>query len=461
MSTSHTEQQASIAPLHRDDPTILDGLDRRSIVRDIATRLATEKLPVIFGLHGDWGAGKTSALRAVQHVLTGHDHHTEGPEDLTGGIYSNSTVTVWFEAWRYQNEASPLAALLQEMRRQFSLSKRIKSNAKKLGEVTFRSLLGTLDDAAKIIGLENTPVSLTKIQSIGEQYEREKLQSTLQTDTIQEHLTDTIGALLPKSQKGSPTPRVIIFVDDLDRCHPDSAFRLLEGLKIYMNLPNCAFILGMNQRTVIEFIAHQSKRDPRDSNILLDAEAYLEKLCNHIWRLPLPAKPIGYFKSLVSSPSARAALPGDDDETTPPYLPPNPRRLRALANVYNRLITYTEHLEPTVKDELFFNRLLVVAYVYQFHSELYLRWVYEPNFFISMLNWALRTDNKSDPPFQSFSLPTRPAMSTASFPAGAAEIASNYPDPAGPGVFWIAPLLQTKLANSTPGDFLKMLELRV
>lgn len=448
--------------LHRDDYTVTDQLDRRALVRAIAEVLAKDTPPQVFGLHGDWGSGKTSTLRAIRYQLTGDDTFGEKPQDLDGGLHSGHVVTVWFEAWRYQNETAPIVALIQEIRRELSRAKKIKSEAGKLGTVAVSALLDSLDKAAKLVGWESAPMSPQRIQSIGEQWEKEHYAATLQTDSVQDVLTQAITNLLPPQRKGFPTPRVVVFIDDLDRCSAEAAFRLLEGLKIYLNLKNCVFVLGMNQQVVTEAIAERLKKDDRDAAVLLRAEAYLEKLCSNIWRLPLPQHPLSYFIGLVDNPDARAALakariPGPGQAPGPSFLPPNPRRLRALANVYNRLRhqavndTYTSDINL---------RLLVVSYVYQFHSELFQRWHYDTNFFNKMRTWSSSgtADEKTEPYFSRLSLPTQLKVDTTSPTPGGGGVESRFPDPAAPGIFWIAPLLQQPpLSNAVAEEFRALL----
>lgn len=67
--------------MHRDDYTVTDKLDRRALVRTITEVIAKDRAPQVFGLHGDWGSGKTSALRAIRYHLTGEDVFGEKPDD--------------------------------------------------------------------------------------------------------------------------------------------------------------------------------------------------------------------------------------------------------------------------------------------------------------------------------------------------------------------------------------------
>ena len=457
---------------HRDDFTILDNLDRRTLVRTISEVVAKDGAPMVLGLHGDWGSGKTSALRAMRFHLTGENPNSEtiDGQDIAEGLFRAHVVTVWFEAWRYQNEPSPIVALIQEMRRQLSLWQKANQKITKLGTVAAESLLDSLDKVAKLIGVESLPFSPKEIRATGEKYERERYEQRLPTDSIQEFLRQAIEGLLPPQRRDFPKPRVVVFIDDLDRCSAEAAYRLLEGLKIYMQLSNCVFLLGMNQQVVIEAIAERLKKDESDKTVLLRAEAYLEKLCSNIWRLPLPADPVFYFASLVDDQAARAAVVAARDGNAlaqiapcPKFLPPNPRRLRALANMFNRLRKAADTINDNFTTDLNL-RLLVVAYVYQFHAELFQRWHYDTNFLNRIRNWLSGSSASSlateEPHFARLILPTQLSASNPTSPTPmAAAVESRFPDPSTPGIFWIAPLLQTTLAGSAPTEYQALLAL--
>ena len=172
---------------HRDDFTITDHLDRRGLIRAMAEQIAVDQAPMVLGLHGDWGSGKTSALRAMQYHLSGENHRAEKmpDDDIDKGKYQGHVVTVWFEAWRYQNEAAPVVALLQEMRRQISLWRKGLKEVSKLSVVAVESLLDGFVKAGKLIGLESLPFSAKDIRASGERYERDRLEQALPTDTVQ------------------------------------------------------------------------------------------------------------------------------------------------------------------------------------------------------------------------------------------------------------------------------------
>ena len=114
----------------------------------------------------------------------------------------------------------------------------------------------------------------------------------------------------------------------------------------------------------------------------------------------------------------------------------------------------------------------MVAYVYQFHSEFFQRWRHDPRFLEELRVWmetgkpkpVMNRDGNEvpDPLFFALILPTLsvadPAASGAPVP-GTPTIQSTYPDPGAPGVFWIAPLLQGRLADDVPDDYKALLNL--
>ena len=44
--------------------------------------------------------------------------------------------------------------------------------------------------------------------------------------------------------------RLIVFVDDLDRCLPEKAIEVLEAIKLFLEVPGVVFVLGMDREVV-------------------------------------------------------------------------------------------------------------------------------------------------------------------------------------------------------------------
>ena len=51
--------------LHNDEPTLEDYLERTALVKEIGDQIAECAPPSVIGIHGDWGAGKTSFLHLL------------------------------------------------------------------------------------------------------------------------------------------------------------------------------------------------------------------------------------------------------------------------------------------------------------------------------------------------------------------------------------------------------------
>ncbi len=111
---------------HNDLFTLGDQLDRRNLMVRVANEIATGKAPMVLGVHGDWGAGKTSFLCQFERSLSGRS--TVVPEAAAQATMYPAVFTVWFEAWRYQNEPNPVVALLHEICRQLPAHEKIKDS---------------------------------------------------------------------------------------------------------------------------------------------------------------------------------------------------------------------------------------------------------------------------------------------------------------------------------------------
>ena len=155
-------------------------------------------------------------------------------------------------------------------------------------------------------------------------------------------------------------------------------------------------------------------------------------------------------------------------------LPPNPRRLKGLANLLGRFSSRLPIREGAPDDEAVTRRrkkghiersrsaregdqndedailearlLVIVAYVYQFHHDLYVRWEAESGLYDRIREWCEGSD--MDLPFlDPLVLPNRKAYTGSTErttpPQDEVDIGteSTYPDPTEAGVFWIQPLI--------------------
>lgn len=386
--------------LHSDLPTLDDCLERKEMVRRIATLISNCKPPHVFGVLGEWGSGKTSVLAQLWWYLTDEKPSQVGttvaasPQSVWDDWEKPAHVTVvWFESWRYQHEQLPIVALLNEIRQQLSWKAKAVKWGQKGAEVAFRGALLSLEDLTKRIGFQ-----ASKIQSTGERWEQDHYAYSLPTQAIREHLEEALKQLLGEPQEGRSAPRLVVIVDDLDRCEADAAYRLMEGIKIYLNLSNCVFVLGMNQRIVERAIAQNiSKQSVETDESRRRAREYLEKLCQDIWHLPLMREPEALLDTLLMRMPETADITGQTRIAIRRVckktgcLPPNARRVKALANVLYRFLDHarvTNALTGEGGSDREVGLILLMACLYQYHPELYRRIEWDSRFFQTLCQWA-------------------------------------------------------------------------
>jgi hypothetical protein len=121
--------------------------------------------------------------------------------------------------------------------------------------------------------------SIGKISERGKRWEAEHQETPLASQDLLKLLEQAIEQALHK------TARLVIFIDDLDRCQPEVALKLLEGIKVYLNLKNCVLVFGMDQRQIED--ALKKALNTQDTH---QAREYLEKICQDIHHLPIPNK---------------------------------------------------------------------------------------------------------------------------------------------------------------------------
>jgi internalin A len=243
--------------------------------------------PFTIGVYAGWGQGKTSLLRRAKGLLETEEMRSTHPE----------VVTVWFDAWQYEREEHPLFALLA------AIISALQEKARRRGffrdlHTCLKSLLAAVRVSAKPFGV-GIDIDLGRAVATDEALRNGILrQQTLYPDAFK-CLNDTA-----KHWEG----KVIVLIDDLDRCLPANAVKLLEGIKLVLAQPGFVFVLALDNTIVETFLAKRYRDEFGIENPEV-AKTYLHKLVQ--LEFPIPdhrERFLGYIENLLGGSDATRFL---------------------------------------------------------------------------------------------------------------------------------------------------------
>jgi len=338
-------------PLLDDQPSNVDLLNFAQFVDALSAVILDPqtKTPIIMGVFGRWGTGKSTLMRMLQ-----------------GRLEARKLQTVWFNAWLYSKEDEIWAALLQSL--MSTLSRTLTWRQK------IRFALGLHDrgiDASQwmmalprvlvtILGVlipllagyllsllfpTETGRTVTQLGGLGAslalfygtvlrpaaQLVRERIGADFtlyKSLDFQSHIgfLDRFRTQFAHIVEAVPGGQhVVVFIDDLDRCGADKALEVLDTIKVFLDVPGCVFVLGVDIAVLQRAL---EKKYPDDA---VAQGEYLSKIVQLPFHLPplMDADLRGYVEKLdVRFPDDRCR------EVMLGGLARNPRELKRVINTY-------------------------------------------------------------------------------------------------------------------------------
>ena len=271
----------------KDSETELDFLDYDYLIRTVESIVTNDSLlPASIGVYGDWGSGKSSLMYMCKERLEKSDKKIK---------------CLVFNGWLFENyedaKTAILGTILDEISKEQSLSGKAKDiiiglyksvdkfklvkNALKYGTDLF--LTGGIGSLVEL----SVKQIAKKSQETIEDADWEKITTAVSDELNNKVLRDDIRQFQKEFAdllEESKISRLVVFVDELDRCRPDTILDTLEAIKLFLFEGKVAFVIGADERH-ISYAVKSKFKDIEGIQIDIGKE-YLEKLIQYPIRIP-------------------------------------------------------------------------------------------------------------------------------------------------------------------------------
>ena len=187
-------------------------------------------------------------------------------------IKENNILTVWFNAWRYEREEEfaliPLMKTIAFAMGEHPIYKSIKPILIKGIENISKGILHNLTTKYLLTSEDSKDFEKKLFSKLENLYEIDK-------DTIYFDGIKKIEEKMESIFENHPNSKVVVFIDDLDRCSPETALEVFESIKVFLEMKGIVFVVGLSRETLDKLIeAKYEKMGLKD----ISAKQYISKI---------------------------------------------------------------------------------------------------------------------------------------------------------------------------------------
>ncbi len=285
------------------------------------------------GVFGQWGQGKTSMLRQIKKEL----------DKIKVEKNEKEILTVWFNPWQFTGEEHIIIPFFH------TLVSDLKDFKEKKAKTLQKVLSTFLDELAHVpialaYGMEGKvkiPLLLEtkfKFKDIIDESRKKKEEIDSKSQPEIKKLVDNYESMyyrlisrLQQVSKGLNL-KIVVFIDDLDRCLPEKSVKLLEGIKVLLDLSGFVFVIGVAREVVEQGIRvrYRELYSDGNKNVPFLEQDYLDKIIQ--FPLTLPPPDVDLLKKMVANYLKELKEAKPFLETIQKSLGENPRCLKRFIN---------------------------------------------------------------------------------------------------------------------------------
>ncbi|MGB6327479.1 MAG: P-loop NTPase fold protein [Halarcobacter sp.] len=242
-----------------------DSLDFNTYSEVIAEAILKTPTPFTVGIFADSGKGKTSLMKFIekQIVLT-----KKSDEKI---------ISVFFNAWKFENDEHPLLDLCS------AIERGIQKNRSIFEEDIVLNILDYIKYLKYAVANIKIQVDAFKIDNNNENTIDENLEKQLLNQSTFFQIFELLKGL--EKILNEENFKIIIFIDDLDKCLAKNAVKLLESINLILDLKGLSFVIAANRDTIEDFLENRRKSKYSESNEET-GKVYLDKMVQLPFYIP-------------------------------------------------------------------------------------------------------------------------------------------------------------------------------
>jgi hypothetical protein len=276
-----------------DNETTTDLLNVKDLVQVVVETIRNERLlPLTIGVYGGWGSGKSSLVGMVRDEL----EREEG------------VVCVTFNGWLFESyedaKSALMSTILDEIRARQGLTEDTRTLLGRLSaRVDWFRVMALAGKGALTFALASVPggaaaANLTlagakalagkpaaeKSDEKSDAFSDETLQKVIRDDAQEPvHAIRAFRDDFVKLLESAKIRTLVVFIDELDRCLPETVVQTLEAIRLFLFADRTAFVIGADERLVQHAVRRRFTLEGMDPQI---GAEYLEKMIQIPFRIP-------------------------------------------------------------------------------------------------------------------------------------------------------------------------------
>ena len=343
---------------HGDYKIILDSPSERPALgfgetaRALKEIIENSKPQFVAGIFGKWGSGKTTLMREIRRQLD-----------------KSKSIPLEFSAWRYEKEPNLIVPLLDIVRMGLidwaDENRALRQNAVATASVVGKAIYALLAGLSFKIGVPGAlelSYKANEALAKAEAFDEKDTEARVPRSFYHSAFRALADAFKDFIHTRGPD-RIVVFVDDLDRCLPQGALEVLEAMKLFFDLEGFVFVVGLDQSVVERSIDLKYRADTAPSSQTNDpvyqirGTDYVKK----IFQLPFSVAPVAitqldeFLNAIYQESQLSTSQTTDFQNNVVPHLryivaeaDVNPREVKRFLNSYTLGIKVKPHLDRGV-----------------------------------------------------------------------------------------------------------------